>query len=385
MPITYKFYLRSITNFHKLQRGALYLRVTYQRRSIVKSLGVILPVEHYDEHRQIVLANTPEAIKANALINEYMQMLKLIYHHAALFSLTFEDIKERINTIAQYGKMEFFTFLEKYYIPQKLKAVKSSSIKKYKAELLKLKAFKPHLRFSDITPEFIVRYKYWLRHHRRNNANTTERSIRSLKTIMKAAYEMGFTAVNPIENVPTKRLNGQRAYLSKQELIDLHQKVHQLPQGRLREVGLIFLFACYTGLRYSDIKQLKYAHLQNDTIRLKMVKTEEEVVIPLNNRARQILQMVQPAQAPEPKQYVFRVLSNQKMNKHLKTLAMKCDLQKHLTFHVARHTFATVSIEVGIPVEVVSKLLGHSDIKTTMIYARILDPVKKKEMEKWNF
>ena len=82
MSLSYKFYLREISNSDK---GALYLRVTYQRRSIVKSLGVILPVEHYDEHRQIVLANTPEAIKANALINEYMQMLKLIYHHAALY------------------------------------------------------------------------------------------------------------------------------------------------------------------------------------------------------------------------------------------------------------------------------------------------------------
>ena len=140
-----------------------------------------------------------------------------------------------------------------------------------------------------------------------------------------------------------------------------------------------FLFSCYTGLRYTDMKNFKFGMLQKvnynnsekTIIKLEQHKTKNIVSIPVIEKAQQLI-----GKNYGEHQNVFKVLSNQKTNDRLKDVMKIANINKNITFHSARHTFATVAIEKGIPMEVISTLLGHTELKTTQIYAKINDQVK---------
>lgn len=134
-----------------------------------------------------------------------------------------------------------------------------------------------------------------------------------------------------------------------------------------------FLFSCYTGIRYSDLKLLNAEDIQNNTIHIRMHKTSLGVSIPLSRKANQLL-------PPSKSGKIFSIFCNKVTNRILKKIATKSGIDKKLTFHVARHTFATTSLTLGIPIEVICKLLGHTNIKTTQIYGpKSLIPSKKKK------
>jgi len=146
-----------------------------------------------------------------------------------------------------------------------------------------------------------------------------------------------------------------------------------------------WIFTCYTGLRYQDIKDLKFCDLKKENhlgkekimIRIKMHKTQDDVSISLPHQAIALLG------EGFQNQRVFKVNANQVTNRYLKEISKEAGIDKVITFHCARHTFATISLSIGIRLEVVSKLLGHKDLKTTMIYTKIMDDMKIKYMEKW--
>jgi integrase len=149
----------------------------------------------------------------------------------------------------------------------------------------------------------------------------------------------------------------------------------------------IFVFACYTGLSYVDISKLNSRNIQkgndgNDWIILDRTKTESRCRIPILPVAQQIILKYQDHPVVCSSNKVLPVLSNQKMNSYLKELADVCEISKNLTMHVARHTFATsVTLSNGVPIETVSKMLGHTSLKTTQIYARVVDSKISQDME----
>ncbi len=168
-------------------------------------------------------------------------------------------------------------------------------------------------------------------------------------------------------------------------LEDLFNK-DRLPLGQ-QNVLRYFLFSCFTGLRYQDINDLRFKDIQiskdQDGNEVKIIsiiqhKTKEEVRIPIISQAEELIADDGIDQHP-----VFRVLTNQKTNSHLKCIVKIAELNRDLTFHESRHTFATICLEKSIPVEVVSKLLGHRDIKTTQEYLKVMDRLKIESMRKW--
>jgi len=175
----------------------------------------------------------------------------------------------------------------------------------------------------------------------------------------------------------------KRDFLSVEELHTLTKLYfsNRLKDSMQHEVLRYFLFACYTGLRYSDIKNLTASSFKHNQLQITMHKTNHIVNIPLSKKALSILPTLSINPSSEP---IFRVYCNKVTNRLLKEIARKAKITKKLTFHVSRHTFATVSIHLGIPIEVISKLLGHTNLKTTQVYAKIVDQVKEREMEKWN-
>jgi integrase len=168
-----------------------------------------------------------------------------------------------------------------------------------------------------------------------------------------------------------------RQFLTEQELQTLSNKA--LMNERLRQVRDIFVFSCYTGLAYIDAANLTPQNIGIGMDGERWIytfrqKTDTRTNIPVLPPAMAIIEKYKEHQLCKVKNKLLPILSNQKMNAYLKEIAALCNINKELTFHIARHTFATtVTLSNGIPIETVSKMLGHSSIKQTQHYAKILD------------
>lgn len=174
-------------------------------------------------------------------------------------------------------------------------------------------------------------------------------------------------------------------FLTKEELAAVTLKI--IPNQRLNQVRDIFLFSCYTGLAYADVEKLQHSEINigvdgEQWIFTKRQKTAVSSRIPLLPVPLEIIGRYKDHPQCINKGKVLPILSNQKMNAYLKEIADICNINKNLTFHIARHTFATtVTLSNGAPMESVSKMLGHADIRTTQHYARVLDKKVSEDMQ----
>jgi site-specific recombinase XerD len=157
---------------------------------------------------------------------------------------------------------------------------------------------------------------------------------------------------------------------------------------RVANVRDIFVFSCYTGLSYADVKKLTRNEIQkgidgSQWIFTRREKNDNSSRIPLLKSALQVIDKYKNHPKCVNEGLVLPVLSNQKMNSYLKEIADACDITQNLTFHLARHTFATtVTLTNGVPIESASKMLGHVDIKTTQHYAKVIDTKVSQDMKK---
>lgn len=146
------------------------------------------------------------------------------------------------------------------------------------------------------------------------------------------------------------------------------------------------MFCCFTGLAFIDVHNLKPSDISTDSdgkmwIRKRREKTDELSVIPLLDIPQEIMRKYMAHPIVLAKGVVLPVMSNQKVNAYLKEIADLAKIPKYLTSHIARHTFATMSLNNHVPLETISKMLGHSDIKTTQIYAKMMDNTISEDME----
>ena len=210
-----------------------------------------------------------------------------------------------------------------------------------------------------------------------NNENTAYKAMAFVKVIIRQAINQDVIENNPFDNFIIRKRVGKGVYLSKDELQKIYKLFRTTSNMKIKNVARYYLFSCYTGLHYSDIKALKFENIYDGFIELKMHKTKDYAKIALNKKAKELL-------SKEDVIYVFKVYCNQKTNEYLHQIEGLCKIQKNLTFHSSRHTFATMGISLGIPIELISKILGHHDLKTTQIYSEIIDDVIVKQMNKFD-
>lgn len=152
---------------------------------------------------------------------------------------------------------------------------------------------------------------------------------------------------------------------------------HDFDNPMLQKVKDLFVFSCYTGLAYIDVTELKPDHIVTNIdgtkwVKTSRAKTERSVIVPLLKPALLILEKYMGQREAQICETIFPWISNQEVNRSLKIIAEVCNIKKHLTFHLARHTFATtVTLMNGVPIETISKMLGHTKLSTTMIYAKV--------------
>jgi len=246
-----------------------------------------------------------------------------------------------------------------------------------------------YLNFSFIKDfEFFIKSYQPTDHQRKMGHNTAMKHLQRLRKMVTMAYHHEWIPKDPFVRFKSSYVKKRREFLTREELQSIED--FQSSINRLNIVKDIFLFSCYTGLSYIDITKLTMDNIGmdfdgNQWIETERQKTKTALKIPLLNQARDILKRYQDHPKTVHSKTLLPRYSNQKLNSYLKEIADFCGIKKHLTFHIARHTFATtITLTNGVPIETVSKLLGHTKLATTQIYARVVDKKVKDDMAMLN-
>ncbi|WP_229213772.1 site-specific integrase [Dyadobacter psychrotolerans] len=238
---------------------------------------------------------------------------------------------------------------------------------------------------SRIDFAFIANYELYLRSVPKMGNNAVVKHMKMFRKIVNICWGNGWMNFDPYLNFKGKFKKVDKAILTWAELDLMANK--EFASDRLAQVRDTFLFCCFTGLAYSDVQKLEKRQIARGIdgeqwIFTQRTKTNVKLHIPLLPEALQLIDRYKDHPLCESRGLVLPVPSNQKMNDYLKEIAVICGIDQVLTSHVARHTFATtITLQNGVPIESVSKMLGHTNIRTTQIYAKILDTKVSEDMQ----
>ncbi|MFD2164343.1 site-specific integrase [Paradesertivirga mongoliensis] len=254
----------------------------------------------------------------------------------------------------------------------------------------KIKAKDVHL--SELNYKFIQDFEHYLRnyqpldHHAGMSNNGVMKHLERLRKMLNLAVRLEWLSRDPFEKYKMKFLKVDKEFLTAQELKIIETK--EMKVERIAMVRDLFVFCCYTGLAYIDVINLKPENViqafdGKDWIKTHRQKSNVPVNTPILPKGLQILEKYRDNIRASSRGTIFPMISNQKVNSYLKEIADLCGIKKNITFHLARHTFATtVTLSNGVPIETVSKMLGHTKIATTQVYARVLERKISEDMAK---
>ena len=375
------------------------LRITKDRKVMYQTLLHLNPI-YWDAKEQCVRKQHPNAGELNAIIAQKKADLEKETCLLILAdnSVSIATIRNRINNRASF---DLFEYANKY-IEQLYKEGKHATYKKYKSVVKKLRFYvgKETLPIKSISLDFIIRYENYLVNCVGNNRNTTTVNLKTLAKLVGDIYrnynidEGG----NPFRKVKFKREQTERTFLEIDEIRKI-QNLRLRLQSPLYDAREVFLFECYTGIRISDILTLKWKNVMDDKISIRMRKTEKPLVIPMNDYIKTVLNkrrfvVENNGGKITSEKYVFNILkidvdevsaqdalnaissATTIINKKLKMIAAKVGIEKNISTHVGRHSYATALLTSDIPLPVIKEMLGHSDIKVTQIYAKVVDSKK---------
>jgi site-specific recombinase XerD len=380
------FYIRKQKNYHG---GVMpiYMRITVNGKRADMSAGRDCDPTKWNSHAGRAIG-TKEEVKA---LNNYLDSLqtKLRNAHQVLIDanqqVTTESLQNQFTGKTQKSRFLMLLFKEHN---TKVKALigngfEANTLKGYNTSEKHLTGYlqkdygKTDIEISQLNHAFIAGFEFYLKAECKISGVSAAKYIKHLKKIVNHCIANNWLKQNPFINFKSTAKAKERTYLTQQELDAITNK--KFVVERLMQVRDVFVFCCYTGLSYADVKKLRRNEIGigmdgDKWIFTSRQKTDTSSRIPILPAALEILNRYQDHPQCENQGLLLPVLSNQKMNAYLKEIADLSDVFKHLTFHLARHTFATtVTLSNNVPIETVSKMLGHTSIKTTQHYAKILD------------
>ena len=361
----------------------LYTRITVNSKSLEISLKRTVPVIKWNQSAGKMQGSSKESQQINKKLDETKTLLYKAYdsllkqdqiitahliknrflgtdqpHYTLIHLLDYHN--QKMNGVLKYGTMKNYTTTENY-------------LKEY----LKAQHHTSDIYLKQIDYHFTLGFETYLRSLSSLQNNGVMKHMERFKKLMRLAEHLNWIEKNPTKRFKLRFDQVDMVYLSKQELEKI--KNEEFAKSVLNINRDIFIFACYTGLAYADVKALNKNHLQlgidgRKWIYTRRSKTNTAVRIPLLEEAERILDSYNHHPKITGADKLLPVYSNQKTNQYLREVARKVKIRKKLSFHTARHTFATtVTLANGVPIETVSKLLGHHKISTTQIYARVID------------
>lgn len=255
---------------------------------------------------------------------------------------------------------------------------------RYLEEFMKEKYRFSDIPLKDINHEFVKEFEHFIKTKKDCAQNATVKYLKNLKKIIRNALVNKWMDDDPFVEIRFHQTASNREFLTEEELNKLIEKEFTIP--RMEVVRDIFVFCSLTGLAFTDVQHLTPEHIFRDMdgsywIRKTREKTDNMCNIPLLDLPLKLIQKYQNHPECVRKCVVMPVPCNQRMNSYLKEIADICGIQKTLSTHIARHTFACLAIANKVSTESIAKMLGHTDIRTTKIYARVLDRTVADEMQ----
>ncbi len=369
----------------------LYVRVTVNGKSLEISLKRTVPLTKWNQSAGKMLGTSMESQHINKKIDETKNLIYKAQDNLLKQNqiITAHRIKERfLETDQQHHTL---VYLLDYHNKNMSSVLKSGTLKNYFTTENYLKDYlqaKHHISdiyLKQIDYEFTLGFESYLRSLPSLQNNGLMKHMERFKKLMRLAEHLNWIDKNPTQRFKLHFNQVDMVYLSKPELEKIRNQEFEEPVLKINRD--IFVFACYTGLAYFDAKALNKNHLQigvdgKKWIYMRRTKTNTAVRIPLLEEAERILDYYNDHPRISGTEKLLPIYSNQKTNQYLKEIAEKVKIRKRLSFHTARHTFATtVTLANGVPIETVSKLLGHHKISTTQIYARVIDSKLADDMD----
>lgn len=387
------FYMRG--NFvNKEGKSPIVLRITLDGdRVTIGTTGITVTPSLWDIKKQRLKGKSTEALQVNKKLDNIEDEIREISDKLEYEGkLSLEKVKaiylnaeDESNTIgALFDK--FLASVQEQVVVSHLSA---TTLRKYmlcKIRFMKMLRDKYHSKdmlLKDITPAVIQDFSVYLMTVVRQCNNTAMKTMKTLKTIILYGMKLGVIHTDPYLGVRLHLEPVDRGFLTEDELQAIIMKDFDIE--RLGFVRDLFVFSCFTGLAYIDVKKLRPENIVTlngrEWIKLAREKTSTPVSVVLFDGAKCIIKKYENHTKLKGK--LFPSMSNQKMNQYLKEIAVSCGIQKNITFHMARHTFATLTLSKGVPIESVSRMLGHTNIKTTQIYAKITNKKIEEDMDKF--
>lgn len=367
--IKYRLVYNRKKQLNKQGTALVQVEASLNQRKVYFKTNIYLRPEHWDKRTSQVIVH-PQANDLNAMLFEFVLHLQgvelALWKRGvpATLSLLKDAMKKNrpVNVTFPVFAKEYVTHSDR----------RESTKENLYTTITVLQEFRPGLDFKDITYSFLKDFEVYLR-EKGNGINTVAKHLRQLRTLVNEAINQGYIHADayPFRKFKIKQEKGRHEFLTPDELRKLENL--EMSDKKLRHVLDAFLFCCYVGLRFSDFCQLKQSNFIKVNgkrwLHFKSVKTGIELRLPLHllfeGKALAILDRYNIAE--------FASLgSNSEVNKALSVIVGMARIKKHVTYHTARHTCATLLIHQGVPITTVQKLLGHTSVKTTEIYSEIL-------------
>ncbi|SDX73841.1 site-specific integrase [Flavobacterium degerlachei] len=373
----------------------IYVRGTVQSKRFEFSSNKFVNPEKWSNEGSKVKGTNEETRSINSHL-EYLKS-KILEAEKKLYKkdiiITSENLKNEIFDLHDSKRMLIPIFKDhnnkikelvgKEYAPGTLERYTTSL--KHTLEFLKWKYNISDIEITKIDHAFITDYEFYLRSERKCANNTAVKYIKNFHKIINQWMANGWLNKDPFSNYKAKVKEVVREFLSESEIEQMINK--EFVSERLELVRDIFVFSYFTGLAYIDVKQLTLDNIAlgidgNKWIFKNRQKTDTASKIPLLPMAQEIIDKYAEHPVCKNENRLLPILTNQKMNAYLKEIADVCEIKKELTFHIARHTFATtVTLSNSVPLETISKMLGHTSLKTTQHYAKVLDKKVGEDMK----
>ena len=383
------FYVR--TNYQNKQgQSSIMTRISLNGKYLsVGATGVNVEVGKWNKENGRVKGYSQQAKQINARLNEITTILSNIFsQHEKDEHLSLDMIKS-IYLGKSRDLTSFLEYFDKFLDDLKVQIGKGKTRATYQKYLVTKKHFADFLQEyrgrKDIAPGeldqmMINDFDIYLRTKLSMRQNSASKTVRFLKTVVLFMIRCGAIERDPFTNYRFQWKQASRDFLSEEELTSIMEK--KLVTPRLEAVRDIFIFSCFTGLAYIDIANLRESDIVTMNGERWIVTSRHKTGVSCNIPLLEVPQKIlQKYEGKDKKGRLLPILSNQKMNAYLKEIADVCGIEKNLTCHVARHTFATLMLSLGVSMESVSRMLGHTNIKTTQIYARITNQKVSKDMK----
>ncbi|UMB60155.1 site-specific integrase [Lutibacter sp. A80] len=373
----------------KNNEADLFARITVNQKRVNISLKRKVSIESWDKSKSRLKGNGQEA----RALNNYIDQTQ-----AAIFKAYQDLVSENKLITSQVIKARYLGIDQQHYSLQNIIDYHNTNFahKLHKATLGLYKTTQGYLmefvlkeyKTSDIylrelNYSFLVKFDNFLRGYKlsrnkkRIGNNTIIKHMQRLRKMVTMAFHMEWIERDPFVKYKPSFIKKEREFLSKKELESIQD--YSTDIERLNLVKDLFIFSSYTGIAYVDIMKLTKDNIVlgidgGKWIITKRQKTNTPVKVPILDPVQSLINKYKNNERAAVNGTIFPSLSNQKLNSYLKEIADACKIKKNLTFHMARHTFATtVTLTNGVPIETVSKILGHTKIATTQIYARVIE------------